>query len=125
MDFFHLEVMDIVYAAALALLIYTMVKWLWKISGNKTKKERENLYKSMLANGSLEKCYNLFPLEEVAFEGKSFIKGDKVVIRTLNNRTIEGILIGKDDKRMLCVVTDRYVIMHSLDEIFEMYSVGE
>ena len=125
MDFFHLEVMDIVYAAALAFIIFTMVKWLWKISGNKTEKERENLYRSMLTNGSLEKCYNLFPLEDVAFEGESFLKGDKVNIKTLNNRTLEGILIGRDDKGRLCVVTDRYVIVHSIDEIFEMHSVGE
>ncbi len=124
MGSFYIEPMDILYAAALSFIIFVMVKWLWRISGNKTNKEKENLYKSMLSNGALNKCYELFPLEEVSFNGKAFVKGETVNIRTLNNRILEGILVGRDDKGRLCVITDRYVIVHSIDEIFEMRSVS-
>ena len=116
--------MDIVYAAALAYLIFTMVRWLWKKSGNKTAREKEDLYNKMLTNGALNKCYELFPLEEVDFDGKTFIKGEKVNIKTLNHRILEGMLVGRDDKGRLCVITDRYVIVHDIKEIFEMHRVG-
>jgi len=123
MGSFYIEPLDIVYAALLAFLIYTMVTWLWKKSGNKTAKEKEEVYKKMLSSGAINKCYELFPLDEVDFEGKSFLKGEKVNIKTLNHRILEGILVGRDDKGRLCIVTDRYVIVHDIKEIFEMQSV--
>ena len=121
---FYLEPMDLVYAAVLAFLVFTMVKWVWKWSGYKTSKEKENLYNRMLTNGTLNKCYELFPVEEVHFEEKTFIKGEMVNIKTLNHRTLEGVLVGKDNKERLCVITDRYVIVHEINEIFEMHLVG-
>ena len=124
MSSFYLEPVDIVYAAALAYLIFTMVRWLWKKSGNKTAREKEELYNKMLTNGALNKCYELFPLEEVDFDGKTFVKGENVNIKTLNHRILEGMLVGRDDKGRLCVITDRYVIVHDIKEIFEMHRVG-
>ena len=120
MGFLNLTVNDIILAAVLALVIFLMIKWLWRRYGLSSTKMSENTYIMMQQNGTMAKCKELFPIPEVVFKGARYAMGEKIRIKTLNHKILEGILIGSDDKGRLCVVTNRYVIVHSINQIFEM-----
>lgn len=120
MGFLNLKATDFVYAAALSLVIFAMVKWLWFMFTKDSQKTKGGLYERMLKSGAYAKCEELFPKDTVVFNGKEFIKGRRVKITTLNQRILDGFLVGRDDEGRLCVITDRYAIVHNIDEIFEM-----
>lgn len=120
MSFLNLTVSDIALAALLALAVYLMVTWLLRRYGLSSTKLSEDMYVLMQKNGYMAKCRELFPTPEVIFNGVRYTAGDKIRIKTLNHKILEGILIGSDDKGRLCVITNRYVIVHDINQIFEI-----
>ena len=89
------------------------------------KKAESNIYAKIEKSGALDKCCELFPMEEMVFGGISYSKGQRLIIKTLSHRVLDGVFIGKDEHDRVCVVTDRYVIVHNLDEIFQIDSADK
>ena len=62
----------------------------------------------------------MFPVGTVNFRGKVFTTGMRVRITTLQKRIIEGEIIGKNDKDILCIITGQHIIAHELNKIEDM-----
>jgi len=68
----------------------------------------------------LQKCHALFPVETILFKGKTFERGMKIRITTIQKKTIEGQLVGRNDDNMLCLLTSRNLIAQQIDGIAEI-----
>ncbi|MBQ6554273.1 MAG: hypothetical protein IJL89_03470 [Firmicutes bacterium] len=65
----------------------------------------------------LERCYAMFPLEDVSFKGQVFKRGMRVKITTFQNKVFEGELIGTNYRNLVCIMTSRLVVAHELSNI--------
>ncbi len=122
--FLNLTFSDYVYAAILAFLIVYMIKMAQKMVGKERKKEKGGLYEKMESTTKMEICFKHFPETEVKLNGKTCRRGEKLIIKTLSERTIDGVFVGGNADNKICVITDRYIIAHNKDEIFEIEIVG-
>ena len=65
----------------------------------------------------LERCYAMFPLENVSFKGQTFTRGMHVKITTFQDKVFEGELIGTNYRNLVCIMTNRLVVAHELSNI--------
>lgn len=65
----------------------------------------------------LERCYAMFPLEDVSFKGQTFKRGMYVKITTFQDKVFEGELIGTNYRNLVCIMTNRLVVAHELSNI--------
>ena len=65
----------------------------------------------------MERCYAMFPLENVSFKGQTFKRGMRVKITTLQNKVFEGELIGTNYRSLVCIMTSKLVVAHELSNI--------
>ena len=65
----------------------------------------------------LERCYAMFPLENVSFKGQTFKRGMHVKITTFQDKVFEGELIGTNYRNLVCIMTSRLVVAHELSNI--------
>ena len=73
----------------------------------------------------IKQCRSMFPLETVNFRGKVFTTGMKVRITTFQKRIIEGEIIGKNDKDILCIMTNQHIIAHELNKIEDITELAK
>ena len=64
-----------------------------------------------------QRCYKLFPMEIVQFNGETYKRGMKLKIITMQKKIFEGEFIGCNEKNMLCILTSRYIIAHEMTNI--------
>ncbi len=65
----------------------------------------------------LERCYAMFPLENVSFKGQTFKRGMHVKITTFQDKVFEGELIGTNYRNLVCIMTNKLVVAHELSNI--------
>jgi hypothetical protein len=65
----------------------------------------------------LERCYAMFPLENVSFKGQTFKRGMHVKITTFQDKVFEGELIGTNYRNLVCIMTSKLVVAHELSNI--------
>ena len=68
----------------------------------------------------IQHCCNLFPVDNLQFNGAIFQRGMAVQVTTNKRRTIEGKFIGTNKDNMVCFVTPSSVIAHKLGNIEEI-----
>lgn len=68
----------------------------------------------------LAHCREMFPIQELKFGGALFKSGDYIQLITLQQRLIEGELIGRNDKNEICIRTRHNVIAQRVDRIERM-----
>ena len=71
----------------------------------------------------LERCYAMFPLENVSFKGQTFKRGMRVQITTFQDKVFEGELIGTNYRNLVCIMTNRLVVAHELSNIRDIIIV--
>ena len=71
----------------------------------------------------LERCYAMFPLENVSFKGQTFKRGMHVKITTFQDKVFEGELIGTNYRNLVCIMTNKLVVAHELSNIRDMIVV--
>ncbi len=71
----------------------------------------------------LDRCYAMFPLENVSFKGQTFKRGMRVKITTLQDKVFEGELIGTNYRNLVCIMTSRLVVAHELSNIRDITQV--
>ncbi len=115
-DFSVLTSEDILYAALGAILITWVIKIITKL--NKIIKNPMSLLdKSEDLRQVIQRCYKLFPMEIVQFNGETYKRGMKLKIITMQKKIFEGEFIGCNEKNMLCILTNRYIIAHEMTNI--------
>lgn len=115
-DFSLITSEDIIYAALGALLIVWIIRFVMKI--NKIIRAPLSLLdQSEELRQVLQRCYKLFPKEMVQFNGETYKRGMKLKIVTLQEKSFEGEFIGCNERNMLCILTNRYIIAHEITNI--------
>jgi len=121
----QLSVQDIVYAAIAALVLTWVVEFLLRsfraMFGRTTIFE----YKHSDFERIAHKCCSLFPRDAVVFAGKIYCRGTIVRIITMDQKMLEGSLVGQNYDNMICLLTQKYVITHDLANIKEIVAVVE
>ena len=122
----NLTYMDYIYAALTAFVITQMILSLgWLKRNLERSKARLNSQNEAERLAVIKQCRNMFPLETVNFRGKVFTTGMKVRITTLQKRIIEGEIIGKNDKDILCIMTSQHIIAHELNKIEDITELAK
>ena len=125
-SFMNLTYMDYIYAALTAFVITQMILSLgWLKRNLERSKARLNSQNEAERLAVIKQCRNMFPLETVNFRGKDFTTGMKVRITTLQKRIIEGEIIGKNDKDILCIMTSQHIIAHELNKIEDITELAK
>lgn len=124
----NLSAVDMIYAALLAFVITQIIlgfnrirKSLAQMSQSEpkrmpTEKERMDI---------IAKCKDMFPVGTIYFRGKVFTSGMIVRITTLQKRIIEGEIIGKNDREVLCIITREHIIAHEIGKIEDMTELAK
>lgn len=73
----------------------------------------------------IAQCRQLFPVHTVQFGGRAFESGDMVRIVTMQQRIIEGELIGQNEQRVICIRTKQNVIAQKLERVMDMQALEE
>ncbi len=118
-DFSVLAFDDIVYAALGALFITWIIRFILKIR-KLMKNPMSFLDRSDDIRLVIQRCYKLFPNESVNFNGEVYKRGMKLKIVTLQKKIFEGEFIGCNEKNMLCLLTNKYIIAHEIANIEEI-----
>ena len=125
-SFMNLTYMDYIYAALTAFVITQMILSLgWLKRNLERSKARLNSQNEAERLAVIKQCRNMFPLETVNFRGKVFTTGMKVRITTLQKRLIEGEIIGKNEKDILCIMTSQHIIAHELNKIEDITELAK
>jgi len=123
-DFSVLTFDDIFYAAIGALLLTWVIKFIIKI--NKLIKNPMSIFnQSEDIRLIMQKCYRLFPKEIIQFNGETYKRGMQLKIVTLQKKCFEGEFIGCNEKNMLCILTNKYIIAHEIANIQEIKIVDK
>lgn len=117
--FLALRMQDILYAACIAYVIFSVVRGLQRLFG---KQQREFDYKvhSMDVVDVYEKCKELFPIQNLNFHGKEFTRGMRIKVITIQKKIIEGELIGINKVNLICIRTHNQIIAHQLEKVEEI-----
>jgi len=110
--FLALRGQDILLAACIAYVIFSVIRLLQRIFG---KKQRD-----MDMVDVYEKCKELFPIQNLTFHGKEFTRGMRVKVITIQKKIIEGELIGINKVNLICIRTHNQIIAHQLEKVEEI-----
>lgn len=124
-NFLNLTVDDVIYAALLALFVTIVIKnalRVRQILKNAQKITVEG--KALDINAIMNKCYTLFPKDEIVFGGIKYKRGMKIKIVTTANTTFEGEFIGGNEKNMLCIKTNKYIVAHEVKDISSITTIN-
>ena len=120
-----LSAWDVVYAALLAFFIMQALKSINAIRKNvKFRVVRTSGGEEAAKKDIIRRCVEMFPLDTVYFRGKVFTKGAMVRVTTLQKRIIEGEIIGRNEKDVICIITGRHIIAHEIDKIEDITEIA-
>lgn len=68
----------------------------------------------------VKSCCELFPKDNITFQGSTFKRGSRVQILTNCNQTIIGELIGANNDNMICLITAKHIIAQELSQILSI-----
>lgn len=108
---------EIFYSALLAFFITWFIQNIIKIRRIIKRTSDEFTYPSRDISKILERCYALFPKDNVQFRGQIYKRGMKIQITTLQKKSFEGEFIGCNNKDMVCILTQKYIIAHEINNI--------
>ena len=124
--FMNLTYMYYIYAALAAFVITQMIlSFGWLKRNFRQSKNGLNAQNEAERIAVIKQCRSMFPLETVNFRGKVFTTGMKVRITTFQKRIIEGEIIGKNDKDILCIMTNQHIIAHELNKIEDITELAK
>lgn len=109
---------EIIYIAVISVFITWFISSIIKFKKLIDMSSSSNTVKDI--KKVLERCYAMFPLENVSFKGQVFKRGMRVKITTFQDKVFEGELIGTNYRNLVCIMTSRLVVAHELSNIREM-----
>ncbi len=123
-DFSVITTDDIFYAAIGALLLTWIIRFILKLN-KLIKNPTAILNQTEDIRQVIQKCYTLFPKEIVQFNGETYKRGMQLKIVTVQKKSFEGEFIGCNEKNMLCILTNKYIIAHELTNIEEIQIIDK
>ena len=114
---------DVLSAAFWALVITWIIRWLSRVVKVVVTRSTELGYSPGDVEAVLKRCYSMFPIDSLRFNGATFRRGMLVRVVTNRNKTIEGEFVGVNNDNMVCFLTPYSVIAHEIDNIEEMSEV--
>lgn len=112
---------EVAYGALLALCLTIMIKNFLRVRQIlRNARELAQRTQSPEMGSVMSRCYSMFPIDEIVFHGTKYTRGMKVKITTIANTYFEGEFIGGNDKNMLCIKTNKYIIAHELKNISDI-----
>ena len=118
-------IQDIILAAILALVLTWIISVVSRVVKVVVTRSTELGYKPGDIEAVLKRCYSLFPIESLMFNGITFYRGTPVRVVTNRNTTIEGKFVGANADNVVCFLTPYSVIAHELGNIEEIMELGE
>ncbi len=118
-DFSLLTADDIFYAAIGAILITWVIRLITKVN-RVVKNPMSLLEQSEDIKKVVQRCYALFPQEIVQFHGETYKRGMRIKVVTMQKKIFEGEFLGCNEKNMLCILTNKYIIAHEINNIEEI-----
>ena len=112
-----ISLQDIVYAAALALIITWVIRSASRVLGVLAAASSELGYHPAELDTIMKKCYRQFPIDNMDFNGATFRRGMNVRVVINRNKTIEGKFVGANRENMACFVTPQFVVAHQINSI--------
>lgn len=117
---------EIIYAAFLSLCLTLVIRNIYRAKKViKNAKDFAKQNQSEIIANEIKRCYNLFPIDKIVFHGKTFTRGMTIKITTIANTKFEGEFIGGNDRNMLCIKTNRFIIAHELKNISDIDLIKE
>lgn len=77
-------------------------------------------YKKEEALSVKEKYEELFPIQSFYFKDTLFTRGAKVRLSTKNDKTLCGTLIGKNEKNVICIITQKHILVQEFNKIADL-----
>ncbi|MCL2399203.1 MAG: hypothetical protein FWC91_05580 [Defluviitaleaceae bacterium] len=111
---------DVIFAALLAFFLTWFIKTMLRVLRVVITRSTELGYRPTDLDTVMQRCYTLFPLENLSFKGATFNRGVDVQVVTTRKKIIEGKFIGYNKDNMVCFVTPSSVVAHELGNIEEM-----
>ena len=112
---------DYLYAAVMAYILMRLVTNISKLTKvGQYRQQGGETAADLDRKTAIQNCVALFPVDTVHFRGQVFTKGMMVRITTYQKRIIEGELIGRNEKGLLCVIVGPHIIAHEIDKIEDM-----
>lgn len=122
LEFLGLTVEELCYCAVIAFFVTWFILNAIKIKrilkmvseGSEAMKDTKQI---------LERCYTLFPLDSISFHGRQFKRGMRIKITTRQNKTFEGEFIGTNNRNLVCIMTNKLVVAHEMNNISDITSM--
>ena len=118
-----MELSDIILAALLALFITWFLIGTSRLVKVIITRSTELGYKPSDVEMVLQRCYSMFPIEILSFNGVTFQRGMNVRAVTNREMIIEGRFVGTNKDNVICFLTSSSVIAHELGNIEEMQAI--
>ena len=119
----NLTLIDVIYAALTAFVLTNLIISFRKMRASSLLKKDKLEIKVLQLEEMQKRCEELFPIETIYFRGKSFYRGMNVKITTLQNKIIEGVLVGKNSSNVLCILTTKRIVAQDIDKIESLINI--
>ncbi|MCL1988213.1 MAG: hypothetical protein FWG64_09630 [Firmicutes bacterium] len=113
---------DYIFAAILALILTWFIKGLVRVFTFAATRTTVVPYKQVELDLILTKCYMLFPIESLIFNGNTFERGMSVRVET-NRTTTLGTFLGVNKNNLVGFITPDCVITHELEIIEDITEI--
>lgn len=111
---------DVIFAALLAFFLTWLIKTTSRVVKVVVTRSTELGYRPTDLDVVMQRCYVLFPIDNLIFNGATFNRGVDVQVVTTRKKIIEGKFVGTNKDNMVCFVTPNSVVAHELGNIEEM-----
>jgi len=68
----------------------------------------------------MKKCYELFPIKSLHFNGQTYLRGMKIRVTTIADKTFEGIFLGVNNEDFFLVMTEKDLTADMMDNIADI-----
>lgn len=65
----------------------------------------------------MERCKNLFPIDNMEFRGNTFTRGMAVRITLFNKKSYKGSFVGLNSQNIVCIITPKSIITQDIKYI--------
>jgi len=112
---------DILFAAALSLGLFVIIKAAWGLLGPAITGFSRIGYHPQDEAETRANCYEMFPIPNLQFKNACFERGMDVQLRVRGNRLIKGKFMGANPKHnLVCILTPEAVVACEARGIEEM-----
>ncbi|WP_352399513.1 hypothetical protein [Anaerotignum sp.] len=120
--FLALRWQDILFAACIAYVVFTLIRRVQSILGRNPQGSDYKVGNVDMVD-VYEKCKELFPIQKLTFHGKEFTRGMRIKVVTIQKKIIEGELIGMNKVNLICIRTHNQIIAHQLEKIEDITDI--